>query len=285
MKGALQAQSHDASDRRSWYAAFTIVEVMIVLAVTGLLFASAAVLISGKENQAEFNQGVQQFQSQIEQIINDVATGYYPNLGNFSCTNTGGSLTITAGGSVQGTNGDCLFLGKVLQFGSGVAGTTPEQFATFSVTGLRADASGNQLSTLSSTSPTVIPSSTTTTQLEGGLTTYDMWYNGNPANKIAAVAFVSTLGQASGSGVLTGTQQVNVVPITGTALTQNTGITPATIHSVLSSPAAVTNPANGVEICFASGGTNQSALITIGNNSGSGRELGVTLNVKAGRIC
>jgi hypothetical protein len=38
----------------------------------------------------------------------------------------------------------------------------------------------------------------------------------------------------------------------------------------------VQNPSNGVSICFASGGTNQSGLVTIG---GSGHPLSVTLKV------
>lgn len=286
MKGGSQADSKQGHLRWQERAGFTVVEVMIVLAVTGLLFVSAATLISGKQNQAAFEQGMQQLQSQMEQVINDVAAGFYPNLNNFSCKRSGSNLTISGTVAAQGTNGDCLFLGKTVRFGSGVTGSTsPEQFATFSLTGLRADASGNQIMTLANAVATVIPTSTTTTQLEGGLTTAGMWYNNNKANKISALAFVSTLGQVNGSGVLTGTQQVNIIPITNTTLTQTTTTTISRTQTVLRSAAAIVNPSGGVEICFASGGTNQSGLITIGNNGTSNRELGVTLAIKAGSSC
>jgi len=283
MKGGLQADSQTDSKQRK-YAGFTVVEVLIVLAVTGLLFVSAASLISGRQNQAAFDQGIQQVQSQLQQVINDVASGYYPNLADFTCKNTGGLLTITGGSTAQGTNGDCLFIGKTLQFGSGVA-TDPERFATFSLAGLRTNAAGDQNMTLAATSPTVIPNSTTTTQLEGGISVDSMWYGNDKTNKIAAFAFTSSLGTINGSGILTGTQQINIIPITSTALTQTTAATPAAIHSVLSNAAALVNPSGGVQICFASGGTDQSGLVTIGNNGTSGRELGVTLDIKSGRSC
>jgi prepilin-type N-terminal cleavage/methylation domain-containing protein len=284
MKGGLQANFQTSDSKRRWHAGFTVVEVLIVLAVTGLLFVSAASLISGRQNQAAFDQGIQQVQSQLQQVINDVASGYYPNLTNFTCKNTGGLLTITGGSTAQGTNGDCLFIGKTLQFGSGV-GTDPEKFATFSLAGLRTNAAGDQNMTLAATSPTVIPNSTTITQLEGGISVDSMWYGGDKTKTIAAFAFTSSLGTINGSGILTGTQQINIIPVTSTALTQTTAATPGTIHSVLSNAAALVNPSGGVQICFASGGTDQSGLVTIGNNGTSGRELGVTLDIKSGRSC
>jgi len=261
------------------------VEVLIVLAVTGILFVSAATLIAGQQSKAAFQQGVQQLQSQMQQVMNDVSSGYYPNLANFTCTNSGGGLNISGGSSAQGTNGDCIFLGKVVQFGSGISGSNPERFATLSLAGLRSDTSGNPITTLAATSPTVIPSSTATTPLEGGLTVSGMWYDGNRSQPVAALAFVSTLGQTNGAGILTGTQQLNIIPILGTALTQNTSVTPTIIHNVLSSPAATVNPPNGVQVCFASGGTDQSGLLTIGGTGTNGRQLDVTLDIKAGRDC
>lgn len=284
MKGGLQADSQTSDNTRRKHAGFTVVEVMIVLAVTGLLFVSAATLISGRQNQAAFEQGIQQVQSQLQQVINEVASGYYPNLNDFTCKNTGGLLTITGGASAQGTNGDCLFVGKVLQFGSGVA-TDPEKFATFSLAGLRTNATGDQNMTLAATSPTVIPNATTTTQLEGGISVDSMWYGGVKSNKISALAFTSSLGTINGSGILTGTQQINVIPIQSTALTQSTATTPGIIHGELSNAAAIVNPSGGIQICFASGGTDASGLVTIGNNGTSGRELGVTLDIKSGRSC
>ena len=73
---------------------FTVIEVMIVLAVTGLLFISSVALISGKQNQTAFDQSIRQIQSQIQQIINEVSIGFYPNLGDVQCNGSGGNVVL-----------------------------------------------------------------------------------------------------------------------------------------------------------------------------------------------
>src|SRR4051794_22929500 len=91
--------------RRAMQPGFTIVEVMIVLAVSGLLLGGAIVVIGGKQNQTAFNQSVRQVQAQIQQRINEVATGFYDNEGNIRCNGAGGIVTLTAGGGTeQGAN-------------------------------------------------------------------------------------------------------------------------------------------------------------------------------------
>jgi prepilin-type N-terminal cleavage/methylation domain-containing protein len=263
---------------------FTIVEVMIVLAVTGALFISAALLISGRQNQTEFDQGIRQIQSQIQQTINEVSTGFYPNKSNFTCTAAAGSINISPGGNGQGTNNGCIFLGKVMQFK--VNGTIPEQFATFSVAGLQKNSSGNDVASLSEASPLAIapgpshaniPDITQKTALQSGLTTVSMTASGN---SVGAVGFISSVAQISGGSVVSGSQQVNVIPINTTALNTTTGTVADAIDARLAT--SPSNPGGGVQICFASGGTNQSGLITIGS---SGRQLSVTLDIKGNKTC
>ena len=57
---------------------FTIIEVMIFLAVSGVTFLIAAAFINGKEAQAEYSQGMNQVDVNIRTIINDVSDGNYP---------------------------------------------------------------------------------------------------------------------------------------------------------------------------------------------------------------
>jgi prepilin-type N-terminal cleavage/methylation domain-containing protein len=265
---------------------FTIVEVLIVLAVTGILFVSAAVMIAGRQNQTQFDQSIRQIQSQIQQTINEVSIGYYPNLNNFKCSASGASLSISSGSSGQGTNTGCVFLGKVMQFG--VNNTDPEQFITFTLAGLQQDASGNQISSLANARPLVIASSPShsdipngyvTSNLEGGLTSVKMSYNGTP---IGAVAFVSNLAPSGSGSVISGSQQIGLVPINGTALGASPSTTADAIDNALASGAATINPTNGVQLCIASGTTNQSGLITIGGGS---RDLNVTLDIKGNKTC
>src|SRR5688572_7392102 len=76
---------------------FTVIEVLIVMVVTGMLFVSAAILIAGRRAQTEFNQGIRQVQSQIQQVISEVATGYYPNPNTFRCTPGDSGPVLTSG--------------------------------------------------------------------------------------------------------------------------------------------------------------------------------------------
>jgi len=114
---------------------FTIIEVMIVLAVSGLILASAAALFSGRQNKTEFAVAANQFQTEIQAIINDAGDGYNPTGStqyeyNFQCSgNTSAPPTFNSDSSHprQGSNGPlsssspigCIFLGKVMDFGIG----------------------------------------------------------------------------------------------------------------------------------------------------------------------
>jgi prepilin-type N-terminal cleavage/methylation domain-containing protein len=102
---------------------FTIVEVLIVLAVSSILFISAVNLIDGRQARAEFTTGSNDELQQMQQLINETASGYYPNSGDFTCTGSAAgpvSLSLAAHGSTsQGSNAGCIFLGKVIQFGIG----------------------------------------------------------------------------------------------------------------------------------------------------------------------
>jgi prepilin-type N-terminal cleavage/methylation domain-containing protein len=277
---------------------FTIVETMIVLAVTGLLLSSAMIVISGKQNQAAFNQSIRQIQSQIQQRINEVATGYYANQGNIRCIGGGGVVTLTqAAGTEQGANAGCIFLGKVMQFK--VASTDPEQFKTFSVAALqKGGVGGAESSTLALAKPKAIappsaditgntPDATETQTLQNGLTTYRMWYNNGAGNRtIGSVAFVMSLAQFSSNGAIaSGSQQIDVVPIDDGAVKSKLDQTQANMVDAINSglpTATVINPTGGVFICFVSGGTNQSGLITIGNQN---RQLSVKLDIKGNTTC
>lgn len=261
---------------------FTIVETLIVLAVTGLMFLLAVVAINGKQNQAEFNQGINDIRSQIQQEIDQVAAGDYPNTGNFTCDGTLGTLKIQPGANKQGSNNGCVYLGKVLQFG--VQGTNPEQYISYTIAGLQ-DNNGD----LTAAKPTAIapgvttntvanfPNASVSNILHNGLTTVKMTSGGN---NIGAVAFISNLGQYTGGTLLSGSQQISLIPITGSHWNKTSRETVDAINKNLAS--STQNPSSGVQICFASGGTNQSGIITIGSG---GRDLSVTVTIKDGRNC
>jgi type II secretory pathway pseudopilin PulG len=280
---------------RSWLimprsGGFTIIEVLIVMGITAALFLSAALLIGGRQNQAAFDQAIRQVQSQVQQVMNEVGAGYAPNTGAYQCTATGSGPTLASGAATQGTNSGCIFLGRVMQFR--VSSTNPEQFVSYSIAGLKqGGAGGNESSSLSEAKPVLVapgithqtagyPNTGVAESLQNGLSTVRMWYNNGGADvEIGAVAFVSSMAQYSGSNIVSGAGQVNVVPLNGTALNTSRAAVVETANSD-GSNALVTsplNPSNGVHICFTSGNTRQYGIVNIGGN---GRDLAVTLTIK-----
>ncbi|MET1032944.1 MAG: type II secretion system protein, partial [Candidatus Saccharimonadales bacterium] len=133
---------------------FTVIETMIVLAVTGGLFLAIAVTLSGRQQRTQFEQGINDIRAQLQQVINDVGTGFYPSLTNFRCTAGASGPVMVTGTTNQGENTGCIFMGKAMQFG--VNGTDPEQFLTYSVAGLQRTTTGDEVATYAQAQPRVI---------------------------------------------------------------------------------------------------------------------------------
>lgn len=275
---------------------FTIVEALIVLVVTTALFVASASVINGRQNQAAFDQAIRQIQSQIQQVLNEVSVGYFPAGSAFGCTSGANGPQLSGGSNTQGTNSACIFLGKAMQFKVGDA--DPEQFATYIIAGLRRDQSGGDPQSIADAKPVIVapgqtvhstaeyPDFTVVDKLQNGLQTVKMWYNNGGADQaVGAVAFVNSLSRGGGS-VLSGTGQVDVIPVGGTTLSMSkesavdamtTDNTESSGHKIVDSVVSPVNPVNGVYICFSSGTTNQYGIIRIG---GQNRETAVTLTIK-----
>lgn len=261
---------------------FTIVETLIVLAVTGALFAAAAIAIAGRQNRTQFEQAAQDIRSQIQQAINEVATGYYPNMQNFSCIAGANGPSFGAGSTEQGANKGCIFIGKALQFA--VSGTDPEQLRVFTIAGLQRASGGAEITSYAEARPKIVSHPSIESASEGkhllyGLTTASADY-GAAKTSIGAIAFVNSLAQYSNGSVVSGAQQVNVIPVRQTSLGTSVGNAAKVIEDNLAS--SPVNPSGGIRLCFVSGTTNQSGLITIGGND---RQLSVTLDIKGNKIC
>jgi hypothetical protein len=115
---------------------YTIIEVLIFLAVSGALLVAAATVISGRQERIRFTQGVVSFDQQLQDTFNDVSTGFYPSRENFSCTSSGKIVNITAGiQDKQGTNDGCIFVGKLLHFF--ISGSKNTEYKVYTLVGPR----------------------------------------------------------------------------------------------------------------------------------------------------
>lgn len=249
--------------------------------------------IAGRQNTVEFNQAIQDVRDQIQQVVDQVGQGFYPNLG-FSCSVTGNTPRFAVSGTdTQGTSTGCTFLGKAIQF-------QDDQFIVYTVVGLQCTAlsvscAGPATAPFRNVSPTIVnvPGHTyeefaTTKALEFGLTTVQSATQFKGA-QIGSIGFLMEPGTLAPDGnansFASGAQQIDFMAI-GPTVNLTTGVNTAVqkIEAALENPGANdgVNDPNPVRLCFASAGTNQSGLITIGN---AGRQLSVNLDIHSGRNC
>ena len=132
---------------------FTIVEVLIVIAVTGAMLISGVLLVNGRQSRTEFTTGINGQLQQFQQIINETASGFYPNAHDFTCMgDSAGPVTFTlapVGSGGQGNNAGCIFLGKSVQFGLGSIDPTTGMLGIFPIVGNQyQNSGGNQVSSL-----------------------------------------------------------------------------------------------------------------------------------------
>lgn len=95
---------------------YTIIEVMIFLAVSAAMFLSAMLLMQGQQTRTEFSQGMRDIESRFRDTLNDVSSGYYPEVNGFTCDATGTTIQFDqAATDTTGTNLSCIFMGKAIQ--------------------------------------------------------------------------------------------------------------------------------------------------------------------------
>ena len=276
---------------------FTIIEVLIVLAVTGALLLAAMLLINGRQRNTAFNQSIRNIQTELQQIINEVGSGYYPNNGNLSCDRGGpaGGTKLSAGTTEQGANVNCVFMSKVAQFAVGTE--DPEPYNIYTLVGLRGTtvspsvdlktSKARVIASGTAAGDAVVPDAFETNLLQYGLSVSKMYYSNAAGSRVADIAAVGFTMNVSSLGDADGSQRVEVVAIPGTALhvSKATGVQQindrlATIDS--SAAGTLINPPGGVQICLNSGGTIQSGLISIG---GSDRQGSVDLQIFNTKDC
>lgn len=264
----------------------TIVETLITLAVSMAILLSAIILMSGRQNKAAFTDAVQDLQSNLQEIMTQVGSGYFPDSTGFICESSGGGnprvRIRTTSSNQQGTNDQCVFLGKAIAFDR----NSPDTFRVYTVAGLKPNTDSFQYETIAEAGPNYVGPLTETKRLLHGLSIYCMKYNvatcNNPngANTTGAISFLSSFASASSTGVLQGSQRTDSYPMTGTTIVSGYNA----IQSALGDENAYGTAARNqpVLMCFRSATTNQSALITIG---GSGKTGVVQVSVRSNQNC
>lgn len=263
---------------------FTIVETMIVLGVSGVMFVSAASMVTGQQAKARFKSSMTDIVSRIQSTINEASSGYYPSSNKLECIvgADGPEINETAA-KEQGSNNDCIYLGRAIMFGPNTS--DPQEYFLQTLVGLRKNG-GNEVTNFAQAKVIAAgPSSgfdiSETKELQYGTTTAWMKTDESTPLEVAGVAFVIDPSQTAydGSGQLASGSLINsIVPILGSedGLSNEDG--EAAIKSVFGS-AVSKKP---VKLCFVSGGTEQSALVTVG--AGGSNNM-VDLRIFGGSSC
>lgn len=138
---------------------YTILEVMIFIAISGLLLATATVVVGNKQAHTEFITSANDVNTKMRQWINQVANGFTANpssadsLIKYTCTlvpepTMGGELlpklSVASGPSEgeRGTNPECVFLGKAVQVNTN--GDFNDKMFAYTVLGRRTYVSGGE---------------------------------------------------------------------------------------------------------------------------------------------
>ncbi len=255
---------------------YTILEVMIVLAVSGVMFLIAASFINGKQEKAAFTNGVNQFASTIQDTINEVTDGQYSDI-PVDCS-FNGTTTISAGTNpnnyIQGQNAPCVFLGKVLHL-SYLGGQS--NYEVLTVAGGRVDNLGNPITNLTGADnadpKVVIPTPDSLTiygTVPQGLDVNNVLENGSTNSY--AIGFFQTQGTSDGEGGLQdGPQTVGMYYINGLDSSANKTFTFSPTYPL----STYLTPATSVDICLSDGV--QYADIKLGDSGSNASQLSVSV--------
>lgn len=186
---------------------YTIVELMIVLAISGVMFLIAASFINGRQLQVAFNSGVKTLAGQIQQVAEQVNDGQYSDEA-LSCTSNvaGDSVSITASGSnssTQGLNNGCIFLGKLLYFYQmpGVS-LGPRNYIVFPLAGLQTNKDTPPDLQGAGTTPIYNPGQvnlTTESETPSSLAVVKLYVNNNGAKgQTNAIGFIQNVNDQPG---------------------------------------------------------------------------------------
>jgi len=276
---------------------FTIIEVMIFLAVSGVMFLVAASFITDKEAQAEFTQGINAANAEVVTVINNVSNGNYPfpSTVGLDCVADGSSGVTISVTSSPSTSPNCSFIGEVLQ---PETNRNPDIYTIYTVAGCLFYSStiqgciaapGDVPMSLGQEKPQVVSAMTKTDNWGGGIQITKMIeVQGSSTNPIGAIGLFSSF-PVNNSGVLSsGSQPVSIV-VFPSALTDSNNQIEAGINSLgaSGSTGGVLN-SGYVVMCFEGVGNQKNSVgsLSIGSPNG-GLQLTTDLQLGQGvsKLC
>lgn len=254
---------------------YTIIEVMIVLAVSGVMFVIAASFISGKEESTAFTEGTNEFASQLQTIIAQVVDGQYSDI-SFSCAvnpiSDGLSFNKTAPqpNSTQGTNSACDFLGKFMHFSEA---NDPTAYEVFSLANARTSESLTYVTPVTGDGIDLTVQQT----IPQSLQVQDVKVTDSTTGIVSTsygIGFTQSQGSCLNNNCITGAQTVNMIYSPGLDAPNGATLTESEAKIAITGHLST---ASAAVICLTDG--NRYAKISLGNSSNASSPLYVNVMV------
>jgi prepilin-type N-terminal cleavage/methylation domain-containing protein len=256
---------------------YTIIEVLIVLAVSGMMFLIAVNFINGKQGKASFTQGTNEMASQIQNVIEQVTDGQFSDI-PLTCSFNGSSTSVSGGtpSQQQGTNPNCVFLGKLFRFYSS------HDASTYRIISLAAGrVTEDPLShtaitpTLQNTHPAVVTDLTNSQNIPQHLSITSVTVtdvDGSSHTDNYNFGFAEGLGAVANDGFQSGAQTISMIysPVAAPANDGGPGETDTDMNDHL-------NYAKSAVICLTDG--TRFAQILVGGANGDASRLSVNRQV------
>ena len=246
---------------------FTIVEVLIVLAISGVIMVATLPFISGKQSSTQYTVGINQLQAQISSVINNISTGNIPVAGSYVCTESSSTIKITSG---TGSNtGACQFIGEAIYFQKNSMKVIP-------IIGLRVNSSV-LVQSLSDANPCpMLNGGTGTCSIFDGSTTYSYTngivlskYNNNSiSNSNGGLFAYFTLSSIVSLGQLNGSISVDSlnIPAVNPLTNPEPGTSGANIFTLINGLSDTNSYNTSLDLCFYSSTTKTKGVITLSAN-------------------
>ena len=93
---------------------YTFIEVMIVLAISTLLFFSAIIVFYGQQRQTSFSQAMEDANSKIQSYVTQIDSGNFLDIEGYSCSLTSSRPILTVSSGAAGSNESCTILGRAI---------------------------------------------------------------------------------------------------------------------------------------------------------------------------
>jgi len=260
---------------------YTIIEVMIVLAISGVMFLIAATFINGKAELATFKSSITELATNLQANINDVVAGKYSDIPIYCGLDGRGKLELLNGASsqsTQGTNPSCVFIGKFIYFYKG-SDNLDDKYGVMSIAGNTTNINLNTLLPITShVSPGVNSDLTINSQNPGNIYLKDGSITFGPSSFSYSIHGFGIVQLPSSQSADISSGNVNDILVVSTYLRRSYPFSTAEkkVSKIINTDGLT--QASGISMCFTDGVSYANLLI--GQNSTGNAQSSLVVNIQ-----